>query len=127
MGRTWFDFEEGTNLRWMRTPGTILVYTEHAMHVKISLRPFAVNVHGIFTNEGQLKVSLNKSSYTELPLKSGVTTEAVLGLHPDFNTITLALAADSVKPNQIYVGNADTGAMSVAFSSIELTSIVLLR
>jgi hypothetical protein len=127
MGRTWFDFEEGTNLRWMRTPGTILVYTEHATHVKISLRPFAVNVHGILTNEGQLKVSLNKSSYTELPLKSGVTTEAVLGLHPDFNTITLDLAAASVKPNEIYVGNADTRAMSVAFSSIELTSIVLLR
>jgi hypothetical protein len=39
----------------------------------------------------------------------------------------LNLAADSARSNETSVDNADTRAISVAFSSIELSSIVLLR
>jgi hypothetical protein len=127
MGGTWSGFEEGKNIRWMRTPGTILVYTEQATYVKLSLKPFAMNVHGGSRNEGNLKVSLNKLSNTELPLKSGAITEAVLGLRPDFNIITLELTPVNVRPNETYVGDSNAGPISIAFSAIELTSIVLLR
>ena len=127
MGGNWFHFEEGTNLRWMRTPGTILAYTEHAKYVKLTLKPFVMNVHGILRNEGQLKISLNNLSSSELSLQSGTVTEAVLSLRPDFNIIILNLAADSARSNETSVDNADTRAISVAFSSIELSSIVLLR
>jgi hypothetical protein len=111
----------------MRTPGKILVYTEHAIYVKLSLKPFAMNIYGSIRNEGKLKISLNNSSNTELSLKSETITEAVLGLRPDFNIITLDLAVAGTRPNETSVGNADPLANSVAFYSIELTSIVLLR
>jgi hypothetical protein len=127
MGGTWSDFEEEKHIRWMRTSGTILVYTEHATYIKLSLKPFVINVYGGSRNEGNLKVSLNKLSNTELPLKSGMITEAVLGLRPDFNIITLDLASANVRPNDTYVGDSNARPISVAFSAIELTSIVLLR
>jgi hypothetical protein len=95
--------------------------------VKISLKPFMIKVNGVPRNEWQLRVSLNNSSSTELSLKSGMTTEAVVSLRPDFNIIALDFAAARAKPNELYGGSADTHAISVAFYSIDLTSIVLLR
>jgi hypothetical protein len=86
-----------------------------------------MSVHGILRNEGQLKISLNNLSSSELSLQSGMVTEAVLSLRPDFNIIILNLAADSARSNETSVDNSDTRAISVAFSSIELSSIVLLR
>jgi hypothetical protein len=124
---TWYTFEQGENFRWMHIPGKILVYTEHATYVKISFKPFMINVNGIMRNEEQLKVSLNNLSGTELSFKSGMITEAVLWLRPDFNIIALDLASGSGKPNEPYVGNADTQPISVAFYSIELESVVLLK
>jgi hypothetical protein len=126
-GNTWSEFEVGKNIRWMRTPGTILVYTEHNTYAKLTLKPYVINVYGSSRNEGNLRVSLNKLSNTELILKSGMIAEAVLELRPDFNIITLDLASASHGPNETYVGTADTGFIGVAFSAIELTSIVLLR
>jgi hypothetical protein len=127
MQATWYKFEEEENIHWMRTPGKILVYTEHATYTKLSLKPFAMNVQGSIRNEGKLKISLNNSPPTELSVKSGMITEAVLGLRPDFNIITLDLAAAGAKPNDTSVGNADPSGISVAFYSIDLTSIVLLK
>jgi hypothetical protein len=126
-GNTWSQFEVGKNIRWMRPPGTILVYTEHHTYVKLTLKPYKINIYGSSTNEGSLRVSLNKLSNTELLLTSGINAEAVLELRPDFNIITLDLASASHRPNGPSVGTADTGFDGVAFSAIELTSIVLLR
>jgi hypothetical protein len=127
MGGTWSDFDEGTNIRWMHAHGTILVYTEHETYAILSLKPFAMNIQEDPGIKWHLKISLNKSSNTELPLKAGMTTEAALKLRPDFNIITLGLAAVNARPSETYAGNADRHSVSVAFSSIELRSIALLR
>ena len=127
MSGFWPDLDDGPNVRWMRAPGTILVYTEHDTYVKLSLKPFAMNTQGDPGIEWHLKVSLNKSSNAELPLKSGMTTEAVLELRPDFNIITLDLAAVNEKSSAPYAGNANGRPVGVAFSSIELNPIALLR
>jgi len=124
---TWSDVDREKNVRWMRKPGTVLVYTEHGTYVKLTLKPYVMNDHGSSRNEGKLKVSLNKLSATELPLKSGMIAEAVLELRPDFNIITLELASAGDRPNETYVANVDPGFNGVAFSSIELTSIALLK
>jgi hypothetical protein len=122
MSYTWFGFEEEKNIRWMRSPGTILVFTEHATNVKFSLKTFVMNIHGESRNEWQLRVFLNNLSHTELSLKSGMITEVVLGLRSDFNIIALELASASTRPNETHDANAETRSMSVAFSSIELTA-----
>jgi hypothetical protein len=129
MGRegTWSEFEVEKSIRWMRTPGTILVYIEHATYVKITLKPHMMNVRGSFRNEGLLKVSLNNLSNTELPLKVGMIAEAVLELRPGFNIITLDLLKASNKSNEIYVDTANTDFIGIAFSAIELTPIIFLR
>jgi hypothetical protein len=129
MGRegTWSEFEVEKSIRWMRTPGTILVYIEHATYVKITLKPHMMNVRGSFRNEGLLKVSLNNLSNTELPLKAGMIAEVVLELRPDFNIITLELLKASNKSNEIYVDTANTDFIGIAFSAIELTPIMFLR
>jgi hypothetical protein len=123
----WYDVVDGENIFWMRTPGKILVYTEHAIYVKLSLKPIIMNVYGSLRNEGQLKIALNSLANSELPIKSGTITEAVLALRPDFNIIALDLRSADITPNEINVGNVDARSLSVAFHSVELTSVVLLK
>jgi hypothetical protein len=127
MGRPWFEFDAKTNLCWIRSWGTLLLYTEQPRYVKLSLKPFTINDDGISMNEGQLKISLNNLSTSELHLQSGVITEVVLGLRSDFNIITLNLGVDRTKRNEVPVSSDDTRVISASFYSIELTSIILLR
>ena len=126
MGTTWPGFDERSNIRWMYTPVKLLVYTEQSSYVKISLKPFAMNVHGSLRNEGQLKVTLNNTSNADLTVKTEVITEVVLQLRPDFNVITLELNASYIAGNDRIIGKAETPPLSIAFYFIELTSIGLL-
>jgi hypothetical protein len=127
VGSTWSEFEERVNVRWMHKTGKILAYTENATYIKLSLKPFVMNIYGNLTSEGNMKISLNNTSNTELSLKSGVITEVVLWLRPDFNVIAFDLWPTNMIPNAEYVGDAKTHSLSVAFSSIELMSIPLLK
>jgi hypothetical protein len=85
-----------------------------------------MNVHGSVRNEGQLKVTLNHTSDTDLAVKSGVVAEVVLRLRADFNVITLKLNASNVAEGAVTLGDAEAGALGIAFYAIELTSIGLL-
>jgi hypothetical protein len=127
MEADWNRFDEAKSVRWIRMPGKILVYTQAATYIKLFLKPFEININGYIRNEEKLMVSVNDSSNTELSLKSGMVTEAVLRLAPDFNIITLDAVAPNARPNETHPGGADTSAMGVAFYSIELRSIAPLR
>jgi hypothetical protein len=127
MGGAWHNFEEEKHIRWMNGIGKILVYTGYRTYVKLALKPVIINNYGNFEDEGQLKISLNNAFTTELPLKSGANAEVVIGLRPDFNVIIFELISTEDTSNGGNIDKTDAHSLSVAFQSIELTSIRFLK
>jgi hypothetical protein len=115
------------NILRMRTPGKLLIYTEEPTFVKLSLKPFKMDVHSKLINEGQLKITLNNLSSIEVNLKSEMITETVLQLRRDFNIIGLEHAAGSLMPSELCTKKSDIRSLNVASYSIEITSIAVLK
>jgi len=114
VGADWPRFEEGDDIRWMRSPGRLLVYARQAAVAKVSLKPHSMNVGGEVGYRGRLGVTLNGAFLSESSVETGIATTIPLLLRPDFNIVTLELAARNfVDPDN---------EVSVSFYPIEITS-----
>jgi hypothetical protein len=119
----WHDFDLETKVRWMESPGRILLYTEQATTVRLSLTPQMMHTDNTFGNTGQLVITVNDNTDITIPVATNVTSEILLRLHRDFNIVQLGLLEGNFVPAETISGYNDTRSLSIAFSEIELVTV----
>jgi len=119
----WYAYQTDEQVRWMNSPAYIVIYTQQTMVAKLSLTPAEMNIGNAFGEVSQLKVTVNYDREIDIPFKKDVRNEILLPLHRDFNIIQLESAAGNFIPSEVIPGNNDTRSLSIAFSSIEVTTL----
>jgi hypothetical protein len=107
----------------MESPGRILLYTEQATTVRLSLTPQMMHTDNTFGNTGQLVITVNDNTDITIPVATNVTSEILLRLHRDFNIVQLGLLEGNFVPAETISGYNDTRSLSIAFSEIELVTV----
>lgn len=119
----WYDFEPKKNMRWMISPGKILLYTEHETSVRLSLTPEMMNTNNTFGNTGVLTITVNDNAPLTLPVGTETISEVLLHLRPDFNVVQFELVAGNFVPAQTIPGQQDARSLSIAFREIAFVTV----
>jgi hypothetical protein len=122
----WYAPEAKLNIRWMKNPGKMLLYTEKPVLVQLSLKPYVMNVDRAFGRTGQLILTTDERRRIQMPVESEMVCRMALPLHEGFNILTFELLAGNFVPKEHDPNNNDTRELSIAFYPIEVATLKLL-
>jgi hypothetical protein len=122
----WYAPEAKLNIRWMKNPGKMLLYTEKPVLVQLSLKPYVMNVDRAFGRTGQLILTTDERRRIQMPVESELVCRMALPLHEGFNILTFELLAGNFVPKEHDPNNNDTRELSIAFYPIEVATLKLL-
>ena len=116
----WYGSEPGRGVRWMSTPSRLMLYTEHAQTVRVTLTPAKMHVRGNFGDVGQLRVLLNGKVAGTFQVRTDGATEVALHLRRDFNFVTLQFLGGNFVPKDSVPGQTDARTLAIAFYPIQI-------
>jgi len=119
----WYEPDSKVNIRWMKNPGKMLLYTEQPVLVRLSLKPYVMNVDRAFGQTGQLMLTTDDRTHLQLSVKSEVISRIVLPLHQGYNILTFELLAGNFVPKDHLPNSNDTRELSIAFYPIEVAAL----
>jgi len=121
-GSGWYDFETGSNARWMQGNSHLWLYAETATSAVLQLQPHRMHVDGKFGFNGQLMMTLNDTMTDIFSVTTGITQSFPLQLRSGFNRLDLRLAAGDFVPAEVDPSSSDRRHLGISFSPLELTA-----
>jgi hypothetical protein len=118
----WYLFEPSPGVRWMQSPGRLMLWADDHASARLTLSPYLINQDRDFGSVGTLELRINEVPQGSFAVEVGTDLIVDVVLKSGWNSLQLKLAAGNFIPKEHLPNTTDVRSLAIAFERIELRS-----